>query len=525
LLQQRLSVGPASWGLNFRDGLAGLRAALRNEDRIHLWTLVALIAAGVAIRLVYLFQPMRYDEAFTFISYASKPLKEGLADYTFPNNHLFHTFLVHLVYRVFGNQPWVIRLPALCAGCLQVVASYALMRRLYNRHAGLLCAAVIASSAVLIEYSTNARGYSLAGFFFLVLLLVAIHLVRTNCFGGWLVFVAVSSLGLYTMPVMVYPFGIAVTWLLLTVIMERQSGLLWPRIRSLFLSCLAIVVLTVLLYAPVLISFGLKSIVANRFVVPKPWPRFVTALPRSLATTWEQWNLGVPRAVTLLLAAGLVAATVLHRSAARQRVPVLAAAVVWLVPVLLVKRVVPFPRVWSFLFPLYAGVACAGVVVVLQALVPRLRRSGSVGFAGTAVVLFLWLALGTVRSGAALALNERHGLRDVARITLDLRDALQPDDKVIAVCPSDAPMMYYFGLYNVPLQHLCIELENSRRTWAVVNEPVQTLEDLISEEHPLRSEYSRPACWRRYDSATVYLLENTNAVPPTTGDTAEGRTP
>jgi len=41
---------------------------------------------------------------YSVTTYASSPLRR-LSLYTQPNNHLFHTFLVHVVYVLFGNRP------------------------------------------------------------------------------------------------------------------------------------------------------------------------------------------------------------------------------------------------------------------------------------------------------------------------------------------------------------------------------------------------------------------------------------
>ena len=64
---------------------------------------------------------MRYDEALTFNEFASRPLYYGLSYYPDPNNHLLNTLLMHLAFLGLGNQPWVLRLPALAAGVLLVV--------------------------------------------------------------------------------------------------------------------------------------------------------------------------------------------------------------------------------------------------------------------------------------------------------------------------------------------------------------------------------------------------------------------
>jgi hypothetical protein len=123
---------------------------------------VALITlAGAALRARYLSQPMRYDEAFTYLAYASQPLAKGLARYDYPNNHLLHTLLVHVTTTVFGNHPWSLRLPAYTAGVALVPAWWWAVRGLYPGAAGLLTAGLVAGSSPLVEFSTNARGYML----------------------------------------------------------------------------------------------------------------------------------------------------------------------------------------------------------------------------------------------------------------------------------------------------------------------------------------------------------------------------
>src|SRR5947207_15045799 len=133
-------------------------------DRVefaYLSALCAIFAVGVVVRVCLLSQPMRNDEALTFLYYSSKPLSMALSDYSLPNNHLFHTFLVRLAYLLLGNEPWSLRLPAFIAGTLLIPAAYLLAHRLYNRHAALLSAALVACSSILIEFTTNARGYTL----------------------------------------------------------------------------------------------------------------------------------------------------------------------------------------------------------------------------------------------------------------------------------------------------------------------------------------------------------------------------
>jgi hypothetical protein len=65
----------------------------RKQNQIHLCAFFAILLLGLTVRLIYIFQPMRYDEAFSFTNYASTPLSLALSSYSYPNNHLFHTLL------------------------------------------------------------------------------------------------------------------------------------------------------------------------------------------------------------------------------------------------------------------------------------------------------------------------------------------------------------------------------------------------------------------------------------------------
>ena len=58
---------------------------------------------------------MRYDESYTFQYHASQDVLNLVSDYTTPNNHIFHSLLVHCSYLLWGDSPAALRLPALLA--------------------------------------------------------------------------------------------------------------------------------------------------------------------------------------------------------------------------------------------------------------------------------------------------------------------------------------------------------------------------------------------------------------------------
>ena len=106
----------ASLASFFTETVADVADSLRKESRIHLLLLAAVLVLALAVRLLFLFQPMRYDEAYTYTHFASTPIYLTVSNFSSTNNHIFHTLLVQFSSLIFGNQPWALRLPALIAG-------------------------------------------------------------------------------------------------------------------------------------------------------------------------------------------------------------------------------------------------------------------------------------------------------------------------------------------------------------------------------------------------------------------------
>src|SRR5215203_4846783 len=143
-----------------RRGVA-IQREIEQMTGVERLTAAVLLAGALLIRLLYMRQPIRHDEAYTYLYFASQPLGSALSDYTVPNNHLFHTLLVKAVTSVLGGSLPAIRLPAFVAGLLVVPAVYLLTRRSSgDRAAALIAMAAAAVWPELVHYSTNARGYS-----------------------------------------------------------------------------------------------------------------------------------------------------------------------------------------------------------------------------------------------------------------------------------------------------------------------------------------------------------------------------
>ena len=152
---------------SLREIAAWLRA-LAGTRKDALTLLTATLLAGAA-RAFFMFQPMRLDEAYTFLYYLN--VGRDPFYYNVPNNHVFHTLLAKIAVLIGGMEPLVIRFPAFVAGVLCIPVIY-FVAKSFNKKTGLLAALGMAVFPYMILYSTMARGYSLIVLLTLLLILV-----------------------------------------------------------------------------------------------------------------------------------------------------------------------------------------------------------------------------------------------------------------------------------------------------------------------------------------------------------------
>ena len=362
-------------GRLWRDLVGSLRAAIRPGARWHLLALAVTVAMAVVVRVEFLSLAMRYDESVTFLTFASQHLSAALASYPFPNNHFLNTLLIHIAWRAFGNHPEVIRLPALLAGIAIVPAVYVAGQMLYDRTVGLVAAALAVPSGVLVEYSVNARGYTLVSLSTIVLIPLGLYALRRRSGAAWVLWATVAALGLWSVPTMIYGLAIVAFWLLLVAVLDIPRARRFVAIVSLENALLLTAGIAWVLYQP---AWGQPGFNYHEATVP---PGFVEKV-------WNAFGLGYGP-LRWLFAAAALAAVVLHQRVARIRAPLwLAIAVVVPVSVAVSHRVPPFVRTWLFLLPLLLLLAGAGLTGLTR-LALRTWPSGRMRIAGVALPVLL----------------------------------------------------------------------------------------------------------------------------------------
>ena len=452
-----------------------LREAWRSESRDHRVALLSIAIIAVGLRLRYLGQPMRYDESVTYLFFVKQRWADALSLYTYPSNHLFHTLLAKVSVTVFGGSPWALRLPAFLAGLLVLAATYAVARAIYDGRAALFAAAIVASSGVMVLYSTTARGYSLVILAFLLLVLLAIRLQRGTRSDNWIHFAMIAALGLWTIPVMLYPLGAVSVWIALAFLIDGRRA----ELRRLAIALGVTAGLTILAYSPVISREGIAAIVANRFVTPSNWFDFFEQLQSVVRQTLTSWSLGLPPIVSLALLWLAIVALRHHASISRVRANIALAAFLSTAWLLVVNHRAPFPRVFLWLFPIAAALAGAGAIVLSQRR-PRVDRFFLQRTPTLAIAFTVAAATSVALSHAVLLTRDTGTFRDAEQASTLLRRVLQPGDLVLVELPSNAPLAYYFDRLGVPSTYLSLDERSARRVVVIVNRGEgQTLASVI----------------------------------------------
>jgi hypothetical protein len=469
----------------------------------------SILVAGLLVRLATLDGPMRFDEADTFDYFASRDLFNLLTDYTAPNNHMLHTICVRLSYLAFGDSPPALRLPALLAGLLVLPLTFLLARRLFDEPAAFLAMALAAGQPALIFYAANARGYSAVAVCTLVVFLAASFLRRERNGAAWLAFAAAGALGMFTIPVMIYPLATASLWLLWSACRARRA----PATREIAGSAVVIATASALFYTPAALRAGVSAIVANPYVAPISWQAMVDKLPVLIANSWFLWTVHLSAPVLL----GLAAACVLGlRERESQRLAI--SAVATAAACMAAQRVVPYARVFVYLAPLFCLVAAAGL--------RRVSSEWRLNPANFAPALAVALAAHYTVGYVWFPSSAERRYRELASLTRTLLDHSDAQTGVLGAIPLSEPIRYGFftngrprgqvlapnvGSGGLPRLHHWESVLVVRRREDTLGDSNRIPGSVIDFEDPVFVEFSKPELLVRGEQLEVFRLSRLQA--------------
>ncbi len=481
------------------------------------WIVLMTLIAGI-LRWPYLNDPIRFDEAHTYLSYAKMPWFVGLSVYNDPNNHVFHTLLVHLSASLFGNAEWVIRLPAFVAGVLLVPLTFLAGRATAGREAGIAAGTLVAVSSALTEYSVLGRGYTMICCFTIINLLLATRLLRRQIGWEWGLLSLISAIGLWTIPIMVYPNILVWGWLLLSGL----SGNRWQTQRVRFamqwsLSVVMVGVLTLIFYAPVIAVSGMESLTTNGYVQALVWAEFGHHL-RSGLMEWRHfllrdWPLSTTILFTGFALRGCIAGNNNQdhwRQIFPKLLPLFGVAVL-----VVIQRVVPPPRVGLFFIPLLALLAGAGFRSFLQ----------NINSSKKNLCWALWFALGVIvpvvlqTQNQSIRSSTDTGIcPEAEEIVLDLMQQPWLETEtgpapLIAVSPVSAPLVYYAMRHHFSLKHFDFPTQENIESSVVIvsRQSRQTVKDVLKQlamELPESGEFEEI---ETYETVSLYRFVRSHA--------------
>lgn len=404
---------------------------------------VALMVVALAIRLHHLSQTMRGDEAYTFLRYASIPLVDAVSDYNDPNNHFFHTLLVRLSTYLFGTSPAAIRLPAFVAGMSIVPAVYVLARHLSDRNTSLVAMGLAAVWPGLVLYSTNARGHAIVALLFLVLLVLGDDAIDQARSWRWPAIAVVIAVGMYTAPIMLYPAGAVMLWVL--VEKARREGpkaalAMVPRLVA--VGALA-VVLTAMAYLPVILRNGIGFLLADRRLAALSLRELVAALPVFAGQLVESHGVGIPRPLLVLLALAGVVGVAAPGADRPRRLRLALTVLLWCAVLLVATRRPPPGRAWHFLVPLACVYVAIGTSFASERIARALRWKPAVVTFAAAAALMLVIGGYTVATRAVFRSPESGTLIDAPQIADYLLATMRRGDAIAVASPCVGPLEYY----------------------------------------------------------------------------------
>jgi hypothetical protein len=310
---------------------------------------------------------------------------------------------------------------------------------------------MVSASSPLIEFSTNGRGYAMMFLLTVWLFYFAARVKETNLprhFAGWVI---CGALGMYTIPVMLYPIGISGLWLLLCVIKKDLEPNPRKFLTRLCLAGCVMVVVTLLLYMPVFLGLdGLSGVTSNTFVKSLSYPELWRLIGERGPELWRLWHRNIPGLMQGVMLALFIASVVFRSRSGLDRVNLSYPAVIFGIGFTLSRRVFPFARVSLFFLPFYLAGVSAGLIMVLERFASRIKLPHDRFFAVLSIVWVALFGLLEIHNQSVARSQETGSLPDAQGITETLKWIIRPDDKVFAPSDSDGIFGYYFGKNGIP---------------------------------------------------------------------------
>lgn len=225
---------------------------------------LSIIAIPVLCSIYFAFViPVSYDEAMTYNLFTSKPFFYAAIFYPYPNNHVLHSLITNAFeYIPFTPILFNIRIPAILSNMFTWILVLSFFKRYFSSKAALNAVGLASVFYMTIYYSFMSRGYAFMVLCVVICFYALFNIIsKNNRKKDWFFFGVGAILGLYTIPSFLYAL---VTINVLLLIFNFR------KIQYLIISNIAIGVITLLLYSPIILVDGYAALSNNQFVQKIP---------------------------------------------------------------------------------------------------------------------------------------------------------------------------------------------------------------------------------------------------------------
>jgi hypothetical protein len=429
------------------------------------WALGIVLLGGAALRLALLNQPMAYDEAYSYRSFARHSLVEAIGEHNSANNHLLNTLGMFVTSRLFGPQEWALRLPVLCCGLALLPAVYFWVRRQVGGPIAMMATALVAVAPLMISYSVDARGYSYVALAAVLLddALRRIDRGEGNSARSWVVAGLSVTFGMWALILMAFPILGTTLWYVAIPIVRRDPEA-WRRAVRRFGEMILLGGMTLLpilsLYAPGYIIRGWQLF--RDPVIGDVARSGLSAVAQDWIAAWAWWTAGFPTpaawGLSCVLGALAFFSFIRRGEWFRWSAPFL---VMFLVNFLRGHH--PPPRTFMWLMPWVALLAAQGIGIACLASRDSIfrERRGWGGYTLSEGVV-AGLSLASVLGGIGMLStiwpviffpSERRNFVSVpdvvGQIVEETSKSPTAANRVLAPLPCDLPALFYLGRQNL----------------------------------------------------------------------------
>ena len=395
-----------------------------------------------------------------------------------------------------------------------VPSVYLAARVFYSPSIALISSAIIAYLPVMVDYSTNARGYSLIALFSVLLIPIGAY-VKDNKNGfGWFLLILVTVLGFYTTPIMLYPAGIVLVWLFLSFLFGDTSQRYKKNfLVYLLLSGVIILSIVILLYLPILLHSGLQALIGNDVVQALSWKEFTASILPRIRGTWAEWNRTLPVISVLILLIGLFLSLFFPPLSRNRRVNLLFPTILWLAIALTIQRVAPWPRIWLFLVPYLVIMMVAGWIGLIDKATKHLSKRNVWAITATSLVVVLLLGAGTTRS-LSYSMYKMRQPGEVEKAVLYIRDKYPQVQHLYAMSPDLAILDYYLLRYGMSNKLTGMDLpESPIDSFVITNDRYDQTADYVLVKRGFKGDLSKISLEEIYHSDPIRIYSLIEAPP------------